>query len=226
MKEAIGMFKRPPQFKLRMLAMIVGIMMMGIALSVLMKLKLGIDPYACLVLGLSNRLHISYGNCHVLVQLIMFGFVIYFNRELIGFGTIGNMICLGYIVDFSSYLLDLWIPSTFWENIVTRVGMLLPSMVIFVVGVALYMVVELGVSPYDAIPFVLTNLLKKFSFKTVRIVWDFTFLSLGYLLGGTVGVVTLICVCFIGPVTAWMGKKIAPYLEEKNEEKHCMTEIK
>lgn len=215
MSETKGMFKRPPRFKRCMLIMMLGIIMMGTALAVLMKLKLGTDPYACFVLGLSNRLHISYGNCHVLVQVIMFIVVIYFKRELIGFGTIGNMIGLGYITDFTSYLLDLWLPLTFWENTATRVGVLLPTMAYFVVGVALYMVVALGVSPYDGIPFVITDLSKRFSFKSVRIVWDFTFLFLGYLLGGTVGIVTLICVCFIGPVTAWMGKKITPYLEAK-----------
>lgn len=213
MKEVIGMFKRPPQFKLRMLAMIIGIIMMGAALSVLMKLKLGIDPYACFVLGLSKQLHISYGTCHLLVQLIMFVVVIYFNKEMIGFGTIGNMVCLGYITDFGTYLLDSFIPSTFWDNIVTRVWILLPTMIIFVIGVALYMVVELGVSPYDGIPFIITSIFKKASFRNIRMVWDFTFLFLGYLLGGTVGVVTLLCVCFIGPVTAWMGRKLTPYLE-------------
>lgn len=209
------MFKRPPKFRLRMVWMILGIILMGAALSVLIKLELGTDPYSCFVLGLSRQLHISYGNCQLMVQLVMFSAVICLGRDMIGFGTIGNMVFVGYITDFGTYLLDGAIPSEVWSQTAVRYGALLPAMIVFVTGAALYMAVELGVSPYDGMPFVLQGLIKKVSFRTVRIVWDFLFLSAGFLLGGRPGVVTLLCVCFLGPVISWLRDKMVPYLEEE-----------
>ena len=209
------MFKRPPKFGLRMVWMIAGIMMMGAALSVLIKLELGTDPYSCFVLGLSKQLHISYGNCQLLVQLVMFAAVFWLGRGMIGFGTIGNMVFVGYITDLGTYLLDASVPADAWSRTVVRYGALVPAMIVFVVGAALYMAVDLGVSPYDAMPFVLQGIVNKFSFRSVRMVWDFLFLAVGFLLGGRAGAVTLLCVCFLGPVIAWLKGKIVPYLQEE-----------
>lgn len=215
-EEATKMIRKIPIFLIRILGMVLGIIMMGTALAILMKLELGTDPYACFILGLSKQLQISYGNCHLLVQLTMFIIVVYFDKNMIGLGTIGNMIFLGYVTDINTYLLDLFVPTYFWENTLIKFIILLPSMIGFVVGAALYMGIELGVSPYDGIPFILTKTFKKAPFKRVRILWDFIFLFLGYLLGGTVGIVTLLCVCFIGPTVTWIRKKIDPYLKRNS----------
>lgn len=209
------MFKRPQKFRLRMLWMVFGIIIMGAALSVLIKLQLGTDPYSCFVLGLSKRLNLSYGNCQLMVQLAMFIGVICFKRSMIGFGTIGNMVFVGYITDLGTYLLDAAIPSQVWEKTAVRYGALVPAMIVFVIGAALYMAVDLGVSPYDGMPFVLQGLIKRFPFRTIRILWDFLFLSVGFLLGGRAGVVTALCVCFLGPVISWLKEKMVPYLQDE-----------
>lgn len=42
----------------------------------------------------------------------------------------------------------------------------------------------LGSSPYDAMPFIISRHVKKVSFKVVRMIWDISFMTAGFLLGG------------------------------------------
>lgn len=205
-------FTLPPHFRLRILWMILGIIIMGLSLSVLIRLKLGTEPYSCFILGLSRQLHTSYGNAQVMAQAIMFLVVIFSGRNRIGIGTVANMVFIGYITDLGNLILDVLVPDTAWDLSAVRYGSLVPAMAVFVLGAALYMAVDLGVSPYDGIPFILAEKLKRLSFRSIRMIWDFTFLVLGYLLGGTVGLVTLLGMLFLGPVIAWLRKRMEPRL--------------
>lgn len=204
----------PPRLGLRMWWMSLGILMMGLSLSVLIRLELGTEPYSCFILGFSRQLHTSYGNAQLIAQVLLFLVVIFFGRNRIGIGTIANMVCIGYITDLGNLALDALVPGSTWLLPVVRFGALVPAMAVFVLGAALYMAVDLGVSPYDAVPFILSEKLKKVSFRPVRMIWDFTFMMLGFLLGGSMGLVTLLGMLFLGPVIAWLQKKMEPSLHK------------
>lgn len=66
----------------------------------------------------------------------------------------------------------------------------------------------LGSSPYDALPFIIANHVKKVPFKIVRMIWDISFMAAGFLLGGDVGIVTVLVAFFLGPVITWVQKKM------------------
>lgn len=149
----------PPNFGLRTVLMCVGILLMGLMLSVLMKLNLGTDPYSCFVKGFSGQLGISYGNAQLLVQLVLFVFVVLFARNLIGIGMIANMVFLGYITDFGTWVLDSFVAESAWEITAVRYCLLIPILAVFIFGAALYMAVDLGMSPYDGMPFLITDFL-------------------------------------------------------------------
>ena len=63
--------------------------------------------------------------------------------------------------DFGTFLLDSFIPAEVWSNPIVRYGSLIPSLALFIFGAALYMTVELGVSPFDALPFIIEKYLPK-----------------------------------------------------------------
>jgi len=85
-------------------------------------------------------------------------------------------------------------------------------MAMFLVAVALYMVVDMGVSPYDAMPQVIARRIKK-PFPLVRLGWDVLVLTIGFLLGGRLGLVTLITGFCVGPVYGAIAKKLRPLFE-------------
>ncbi|MDE6942385.1 MAG: hypothetical protein K2P40_15800, partial [Lachnospiraceae bacterium] len=197
-------FARPPKFRNRMIMMLCGVTAQGMGLSLLRSINLGTDPCSCLTQGVTNFLQLSFGTCQLLCHLVTFLFVIRYDLGMIGFGTIGNMCFLGYISDFFRWVWALLLPAGFFEGVANRYILLIPSLAVFLLGAAAYMCAGLGSSPYDALPFIISGHVKKVSFKVVRMLWDIGFMAAGFLLGGYVGIVTILVAFFLGPIIAWV----------------------
>lgn len=207
-------FERPPKFRNRMILMIVGICLQALGLSLLIQLDLGTDPCSCFTLGVQKHLPFSYGTVQLIINLVTFLYVIFNDLGMIGFGTIGNMIVLGYLVDFFTWIWGLVLPGGmgFFDNRVACYILLVPVLVVFIFGAAAYMAAGLGMSSYDGIPFILHSKQKKLSFKAVRRIWDFSFMIVGALLGGPLNIVTIACAFFIGPVIGFVQKKMNVFI--------------
>ena len=201
-------FVRPPKFKNRMIMMLCGIMAQGLGLSLLRAVNLGTDPCSCLTQGVTNFVPLSFGTCQLLCHLVTFVFVLRYDLSMIGFGTIGNMCFLGYISDFFQWIWSLLLPAGFFEVVLNRYILLLPSLAVFLLGAAAYMCVGLGSSPYDALPFIISGHVKRFPFKIVRMLWDISFMAAGFVLGGDVGIVTILVAFFLGPIITGVQKKL------------------
>ncbi len=206
-------FERPPKFRNRMIMMLIGILLQGLGLSLLINLKLGTDPCSCLTQGVTKWLPLSFGTCQLLCHLVTFVFVIRYDLSQIGFGTIGNMVCLGYISDFFRWIWSLILPEHFFEQKGLAYLLLIPVLLVFCVGVAMYLSAGLGASPYDALPFIISEHQKKLSFKAIRMLWDIAFVIGGFLLGGNVGIVTVLVAFFLGPIISWIRKKMEVFLK-------------
>lgn len=205
-------FVCPPHFKKRMILMIFGIIIQGFGLSVLRVIHLGVDPCSCLTQGVTNYLHLSFGTCQLLCHLITFVFVIRYDRSYIGFGTVGNMCFLGYISDFFTWIWRCLLPGGFFAITLVRYFFLPLGLAGLLFGAAAYMCAGLGSSPYDALPFIISNHVKRLSFKRIRMLWDIAFMAVGFLLGGTVGIVTVAVAFFCGPVVAWVQGKLERFI--------------
>ncbi|MDE7321386.1 MAG: hypothetical protein K2N73_01410 [Lachnospiraceae bacterium] len=205
-------FARPPKFKNRMIMMLCGVLSQGMGLSLLRSVNLGTDPCSCLTQGVTNFVPLSFGTCQLLCHLVTFMFVIRFDVGMIGFGTVGNMCFLGYISDFFKWIWTLVLPAGFFEAAMNRYLLLIPSLAVFLLGAAAYMCAGLGSSPYDALPFIISGHVKRISFKVVRMIWDISFMAAGFLLGGDVGIVTVLVAFFLGPIITWVQKKLEVFI--------------
>ena len=201
-------YARPPKFKNRMIMMLCGIMAQGLGLSILRAINLGTDPCSCLTQGVTNFVPLSFGTCQLLCHLVTFVFVIRYDLGMIGFGTIGNMCFLGYISDFFQWIWSLLLPAGFFEVVINRYLLLIPSLAVFLLGAAAYMCAGLGSSPYDALPFIISGHVRRFPFKIVRMLWDISFMAAGFVLGGDVGIVTILVAFFLGPIITGVQKKL------------------
>lgn len=208
-------FARPPKFWTRLAMMITGVTVQGFGLSLLIRLALGTDPCSCLTQGVINYLPISFGTAQLLCHLVTFVFVLRFDMSYIGFGTIGNMVFLGYISDFFGWIWDSVLPQGFFASQLVRWGLLVPVLIVFILGASTYMTAGLGSSPYDAMPFIISHKCKKIPFKAIRMIWDISFMAAGFALGGDVGIVTLGVAFFLGPVISFMQKKLAVLLKQE-----------
>ena len=88
-------------------------------------------------------------------------------RKHIGYGTVFNMIFIGYIADFFRWLWTMLIPQTYFlegEFIFGSASQFSFHLLLFVFAAAAYIASGLGVSPYDALPFMISKLIPKCAF--------------------------------------------------------------
>ena len=203
---------RRPRMGRRLLALAVSLTAMGVCIAVFKTVGFGTDPCSTFTLGVSARTGITFGTCQLLFNLLMFIPVIRFDLSRIGIGTIGNMVGVGYIADFCMRIIGARLsPESL--SMPERVLMFAVSMAIFLVAASFYMVVDLGVAPYDALPQLIAARTDRLSYRAVRMIWDISMLSLGFLMGSTVGLTTLITGFFLGPAITLVSKCVHGWFE-------------
>lgn len=198
--------------KRRLLALAVSLTLMGVCIAVFKTVGFGTDPCSTFTLGVSARTGVTFGTCQLVFNLLLFIPVIRHDLSRIGIGTIGNMVGVGYIADFCMRLIGARLPPE-GLSMMERVLMFAVSMAVFLVAASFYMVVDLGVAPYDAIPQLIAAHTNKLSYRGVRMIWDLSMLSMGFLLGSTVGLTTLITGFFLGPAITLVAKRVHGWFE-------------
>ena len=206
LKNKINDYFKQPGFTKKLGIMLLGVLFMGFFLSFLIEVSLGTDPCTFMNLTISGRLGILFGTWQVILNSILFIFVILFDRHQIGPGTIANMVFIGYISDFCRWVWKKTIPDYIFQEWPYRAVVFVIALLCFVVAASLYMNADMGVAPYDAIPNIISNrVLKKVPFKFVRIGFDGTVLLIGFLLGGRIEICTVLMVFLLGPTITAVG---------------------
>lgn len=191
---------------LRVVLVIIAVFFMGFTLSFLDPIQFGTDPCTVMNLAIAHRLGWLYGTTLLLFNCALFLVVIFTDLSKIGIGTVANMVLVGYSKDLIDWLIIRHIPKEVFEPMLNRILIMIPALGIFVFVVAVYICVDLGTSPYDAIPSILTERFLKIPGFVIRMIWDLSMTVIGFLLGGTVGVVTVIMAFFLGPVISLVRK--------------------
>ena len=185
--------------KLRFSMMLVGVLLIGISISFLRIASLGTDPYSTFNLGLGFLLGIQFGTVSLIMNILLLLFIWFFARKNLGWGTLFNMVFVGYISDIFASIFT----KTFGniENFWIRFLFTFIGIIVLSIGAALYMAPQLGVSPYDALPLILIEKISpNMSFRLSRVLLDILFTSMGLFLGATVGISTIITSLFMGPI--------------------------
>ncbi|MBP7479769.1 MAG: hypothetical protein KA785_04915 [Spirochaetaceae bacterium] len=212
---------KDPSFKKRFAIMSIAIFMMGFSVSFLIPTNFGTDPYTATNVALADITPITFGTWQFLSNAILFVFVILFGRKHIGYGTVFNMIFIGYIADFFRWLWTMLIPQTYFlEGEFTflwlRITVLIPSLLLFVFAAAAYIASGLGVSPYDALPFMISKLIPKMPFRILRMCYDAFFMAFSMVLGLKFGVITFCMVLMLGPAVNFAKKFIDSLFSKEN----------
>ncbi len=215
MKEFIsGLYNKPHMLR-RILMCFVAVCIIGFCVYWLNAVNFGNDPCSTMNFGIIDKIGLSLGVWQAIFNSILFFIVIFIDQSGIGFGTVLNMFLVGFSNDFMKMIMEKYFPNIDPTHLPfnVRVAVMLGVIVVFVFMVAVYMAVDLGTAPYDAIPIIIAKKQDKVSFKYVRIIFDFTAVAIGFSLGSTIGVVTLIMAFTIGPVAEGVKKHIVKLVE-------------
>ena len=129
--------------------MILGILFIGLCVSFLRLSQFGVDSFSAMNLGISGFIGWSFGTWQMLVNAIILVVVFFQARSCIGAGTIINMVFVGYIADFICYVANDVVQIQM--NLPLRILALLLAQLMASMGVALYMVADMGIAPYDSV---------------------------------------------------------------------------
>ena len=212
MMEAIAANFTRPRMGRRLAVLTVSLIVIGVCVAVFKTVGFGTDPCSTFTLGVSARTGVSFGTCQLVFNLLMFLPVIRFDLSRIGVGTVANMVGVGYVADFCMWIIGLYTPSESF-SMTARILMFAVSMAAFLIAAAFYMVVDLGVAPYDAIPQLISAHTSRLSARAIRMLWDISILSLGFLLGSTVGLTTLITGFCLGPAIVFVSNHVKSWFE-------------
>ncbi|MFE0265430.1 YitT family protein [Nocardiopsis alba] len=181
-----------PRPRLRRLAQLyLGLYLYGLSGALLIRSDLGAMPWDVLSQGLSNQTGLSIGTWSVIIgALIMLLWIPL--RQKPGLGTLSNVIVIGVSVDLSLWL----IPTTGFLPL--QILLLISGVLVCAIATGCYIGVGLGPGPRDGLMTGLASL--GLSIRLARTIIEVTVALLGFLMGGTVGLGTLVFMIAIGPL--------------------------
>ena len=188
----------------KIIIIVIGSIIAAYGITLALYAGFGGATLAVLWQGISRTFHISIGMASLIVAIIMIVFSFFYDRSQIHIGTILYQIVYSLCVDlfaqmhvYSKYI---------WLNML----IMLVGIVLFAVGTGLYAAADLGRGSYEAVTFALAEK-NHWQVKVVRMILDAAMVVIGVILGGKVGVCTVVTVIVSGPViqfTVTKAKKI------------------
>lgn len=187
--------RRPGAIVLNMLLAAISLFANGFGIYLTIQANIGAGPWDVLNIGLSKTLGILYGSASITVSLCILLLDILM-REPIGIAMFIDAFVVGKAVDFFNWLHPVPSCRSLWSGI----PVMLLGLVILAYTQFLYMAAALGCGPRDTLLVGLTKRLKRLPIGAVSIGLLSTATLIGWLLGGPVGIGTLICAFGSGPV--------------------------
>ena len=179
----------------RTAALFAGLVAIAVAIVILLESQLGLAPWDVFHLGVAAHTPLSIGWVSVVVGLVVL-FVAWAVGARPGFGTVANAIVIGITIEV---LLTFEAVTGLSEaGLPLRGGLLVAGVVLFGVGSAFYIGAGLGAGPRDSLMLALSARTGQ-RIGLVRGSMEVAVLSVGFLLGGTVGVGTVAVALLLGP---------------------------
>lgn len=172
--------------------LLAGLTLYGVSDAMLILAGLGLDPWDVLHQGLSRTLGWQVGTWAIVVgALVLLGWVPL--RQRPGLGTVCNVVVIGLVINLTLAIVPA--PHELAPQVVVLVG----GVVLNGVATGAYIGAGLGPGPRDGLS---TGIAARgHSLRVVRTVVELSVLVVGWLLGGTVGVGTVLYALAIGPIT-------------------------
>ena len=190
----------------RMIIMIMSILLMGFSVSIFSYSGMGVDPFTALNMSVSTKLGIGFGFFQMCVNGIVLILVALVSKKLINVGTIFNMVGVGYVCEFFTSIYASILPQE--KTLALRLVCMALGVFLLSLSASLYFNCNLGVSPYDALGFVMEENIK-LKYKWSRVITDLICTLVAFLLSGPIGVGTVVTAFFMGPVIAFCDSNIS-----------------
>jgi uncharacterized membrane protein YczE len=170
---------------------VAGLACFGFGITLFVKARLGLGPWDVFHGGLAKKIGLPIGLVVNLIGLVILPLWIPL-KVRVGLGTVLNTLVIGLVLDVTSPLVNS--PT----NIIVRWTFVIVGLLIIAAGSGMYIGAGLGAGPRDGVMMGLRRF--GLSVRTARTLIEVTTMGLGYLLGGKLGLATVVFMVGIGPL--------------------------
>ena len=176
----------------RLPGLIVGLVLFGVGIAMMVQANLGLGPWEAFHQGISRLTGIPIGTVSILLGLPILA-MWWPLGERPGVGTVLNILLIGTSTNIGIAL----IPAV--TGVPAQLALMLAGVVVIAAGSGLYLAADLGPGPRDGL---MTGLHIRFgwSIRWARTAVELSVLLAGFLLGGTIGIGTVVFALGIGPM--------------------------
>ena len=183
----------------RCLAALVGIFLIGLGVAFNAQAQLGNDPVGIFYDGVRNTLGLTgeqLGSASNVVNIAITVFLLFAARKLISVGTLIYIILYGLFVNIGTWAYQ----TIFWNDALPlRIVSVVIGCLSICFGVAIFIVTDIGVDPLTGLSLFIAEKLN-LQYAKAKVLFDVSCTIIGFVLGGKLGIITLITSFAGGPI--------------------------
>lgn len=220
----------------RLILFFIGMSIIQFGVALFLKTSIGSDPFTVFTEGLATvldktalkdfsivhmiagRAEVTPGVANMIILIVLFIGILIVDMKRIKIGTLICVVGVGPIIDLGVKAVSYFPIDS--ANIFVKMLLVLLGCFIIAVGFSIISASDIGVAPNDIVPFIIKDKLNC-QYRWVRIGFDATFLIIGFIFGGTIGVGTIIAMLATGPFIQLLlpyGKKVVDFIVNSKEE--------
>ena len=220
----------------RLILFFIGMSIIQFGVALFLKTSIGSDPFTVFTEGLATvldktalkdfsivqmiagRAEVTPGVANMIILIVLFIGILIVDMKRIKIGTLICVVGVGPIIDIGVKAVSYFPIDS--ANIFIKMLLVLLGCFIIAVGFSIISASDIGVAPNDIVPFIIKDKLNC-QYRWVRIGFDATFLIIGFIFGGTIGVGTIIAMLATGPFIQLLlpyGKKVVDFIVKGKED--------
>ncbi len=185
----------------RIIIFLIGMSIIQFGVALFLRMNIGSDPFTVFTQGLANTLNnlgvnATTGTANRIILIVLFSIILLLNKSHIKIGTIICVVGVGPIIDLGVSMVSILPVESY--NYLLKMFLIALGCFIIAIGFSMLSATKVGVAPNDIIPFIIKER-TNWEYRWIRILMDAVLLISGFMLGGTVGVGTIIAMATTGP---------------------------
>lgn len=198
---------------IKLLLAFFGIVLVGTGVAFNAAAALGNDPVGIVYDGIRSAANLSseqLGMASNIVNVVLVVFIFFVNRHYVNIGTFVYIIPYGFIVDLGGKLYHALFHT---QTLPVQIAGAAIGCLLLYTGVAMYITADIGLDPFTGLVMVIRDKVRK-EYRIVKICFDICCIVLGFVLGGKLGVITIITALTAGPVIQFLSDLIGKQMRK------------
>ena len=187
---------------IRIILAILGIILVGTGVAFNAAATLGNDPVGIVYDGIRSALNLS---SEQLVVIIFF-----WERHYVNIGTFIYIIPYGFVVDLGGRLYHMLFKV---QTLPVQIAGAAIGCFLLYMGVAMYITADVGLDPFTGFVMTIRDKVNK-QFRVVKVCFDICCIVLGFVLGGKLGIITILTALAAGPVIQFLAEIVQKQMEK------------